>query len=466
MTRPFSRSRIGGAVGVLLIIAACTVDKPDAASDRGAGGSPETSPAVCRRTAEGEAGDLALARCLATPELAPSDAAAASPVVVYFDRSGSMRGFLDPNYPTRVPTDYRAVIDRLVVGLRPARGFSFGNALRTADPTLATLGNRDFYSDRDTQTEQVFTEIARDSAGTESHIIVTDGRRGSPTAADAQYVRMREQAMRWVERGGSFVVATSLAPFTTVASDPSGCHRSADAAATEPQTCPLYVFGFIAAGDERRITTALASVFEHMFVWPAPVIPPGALTLIPDDPDRRDLRVERRWASAAGGTPIMRVRGDSATNRTLTAVIALRDSASAEGRAYAALLEDQGARITLYSRALTPAAAAQPWREVEARGALVRAVDPAAEASTGPRRGQAIALVSRGPRGPMSMFRVDLVPTGDPLWLDEFAARDASDVVRTYGLGRLFEGFRAQAGGSAGATDAPRPFGRFFIVAS
>ena len=421
---------------------------------------------MCRRTADGEAGDLALARCLATPELTPKDGAAASPVVVYFDRSGSMRGFLDPKYPTRVPTDYRAVIDRLVVGLRPARGFSFGNALRTAEPTLATLGNRNFYSDRDTQTEQVLTEIARDSTGSESHIIVTDGRRGSPTAGDAQYVRMRDHAMRWVERGGTFVVATSLAPFTTVASDPSGCHRSADAAATEPQTCPLYVFGFIAAGDEQRIATALASVFEHMFVWPSPVIPAATLTLATDDPDRRDLRIERRWASAAGGTPIMRVRGDSATNRTLTAVIALRDTTSAENRAYAAMLKDQGARIALYSRALTPAAAGQPWRQVEARGALVRAVDPATDAPGDAGSGPAIALVSRGPRGPLSMFRVDLVPTGEPLWLDAFAASDASDVVRTYGLGRLFEGFRAQAAGSTGTADAPRSFARFFIVAS
>lgn len=463
MSRPFAGARRGTVVGISFIIAACTVEKSDAGSGRGAAGKADTTPAVCRRTAEGEAGDLALARCLATPELIPDDPSTGSPVVVYFDRSGSMRGFLDPKYPTRVPTDYRAVIDRLVVGLRPTRGFSFGTALKPADPTLATLGNLTFYSDRDTQTEQVFTEIARDTASAESHIIVTDGRRGSPTAADAQYVRMREQAIRWVERGGTFVVATSLAPFTTVASDPSGCRRSADAG-TEPQTCPLYVFGFIAAGDETRITTALAAVFEHVFVWPAPVIPPDALTLIPDDPERRDLRIERRWASAAKGTPIMRVRGDSATNRTLTATIALRDTAAAEARAHAALLKDQGMRIALYSRALTPAAAAQPWREIEARGALVRAVDAGAPGET--RSGQAIALVSRGPRGPISMFRVDLVPTGVPLWLDQFDASDASDVVRTYGLGRLFEGFRAQAAGGAGASDSPRSFGRFFIVAS
>jgi hypothetical protein len=279
-------------------------------------------------------------------------------------------------------------------------------------------------------------------------------------------VRMREHATRWVARGGSFVVATSLAPFQTVATDPSGCHRSATAAAGEPQTCPLYLFGFVAPGDERRITTSLASVFEHLFVWPAPTIPAGALTLVPADPDRRDLRIERRWASAPNGTPIMRVRGDSATNRTLTATIAVRDTSSADARAYAALLRDQGARIELYSRGFTAAAAAQPWRPVEARGALVRASDAAPADVAGTMLRHGIDLVTRGARGPVTMFRVDLVPTGAPLWLEQFAAKDAGDVVRTYGLGRLFEGFRAQASGSAGPDERLRPLSRFFIVAS
>jgi hypothetical protein len=467
--RPVSMHHSMTMAVALVLSIGCSTDQPPRTSNGKSPASTDAPAAVCRRTAEGEAGDLALARCLATPELIPADATGDSPVVVYFDRSGSMRGFLDPNYPTRLATDYRSVIDRLVVGLRPTRGFSFGNALRPADPTLATLGNRDFYTDRDTQTEQVLAEIGRDTASRETHIIVTDGRRGSPTTADAQFVRMREHATRWVERGGSFVVATSLAPFQTVAADPSGCHRSTTSAAGEPQTCPLYVFGFVAPGDERRITTALASVFEHLFVWPTPTIPAGALTLVPADPDRRDLRIERRWVSAANGTPVMRVRGDSATNRALTATIALRDTASAESRAYAAMLRDQGARTQLYSRAFTPAAADQPWRPVDARGALVRGSDEAETEAGGTEIAppqHRLVFVTRGPRGPVTMFRVDLVPTGVPLWLDEFAAKDAGDVVRTYGIGRLFEGFRAQAQGSAGAKGETRPLSRFFIVAS
>ncbi len=449
----------------LAIVVACAPDRPPA--EHGEPKTPEAGPgtSVCQRTASGEAGDLALARCLATPELVPDESSGAGRVVVYFDRSGSMRGFLDPAHPTRIPTDYRSVIDRLVVGLRPAAGFSFGSALRPADPTLATFGNRAFYTDRDTQTEQVFAEIARDTARVTTHIIVTDGRRGSPSSGDAQFVRMRELADRWIAQGGSFVVAASLAPFQTVASDPSGCRRSDVGGASEPQTCPLYVFGFVAPGDAKRVASTLSGVFQHMFVWPAPTIPPAELALTPADPDRRDLRVERRWASASKGTPIVRIRGDSATNKVLSATLGIRDTSSAEGRTYGSILADQGSVIRLHSRAFTPEAAGHQWRPVEARGALVRATATGSHGDSVSRREAghhlSLDLVSRGPRGPITIFRADIVPGGAPEWLDDFDAADAGDVIRTYGLGRLFEGFReAVSAGKAG------PIGRLFIVAS
>ena len=448
---PFAvRDIVRITTGALLM--ACT---PDRSPEPGTRGGAATASSGCQRTAQGEAGDLELARCLATPELPAERSTGKSPVTVYFDRSGSMRGFLDPSYPTRIRTDYRSVIDRLVVGLAPARGFSFGAELRPIEPTLATLGARDFYSDKDTRTEQALAEIGRDTARAASHIIVGDGRRGSPTAGDAQFVRMRELADRWIAGGGSFVVATSLAPFKTVASDPSGCRRASAAAESEQQSCPLYAFGFIAPGDGARIAATLASVFEHVFVWPPPTLPAADLTVTPTEPNRRDIRVERRWASAAKGTPIVRVRGDSATNKTLTATIALRDTSAAEGRGYAAILASQDVEIRAYSRAFTPAAATQEWVPVEARGALVR---PGTRAGAG---NLTLDFVTRGARGPVSMYRIDLIPGGTPAWLDRFDAEDASDVVRTYGLGRLFESFRTRAQGGDVA-----PLGRFFIVAS
>jgi hypothetical protein len=432
-----------------LLISCTTEQAPDAATR---GGSNAAS--VCQRTARGEAGDLALARCLATPELTAPTKSAKAPVTVYFDRSGSMRGFLDPSYPTRVRTDYRSVIDRLVVGLAPSGGFSFGSELRTIEPTLATLGDRGFYTDKDTRTEQALAVIARDSVGASSHILVGDGRRGSPTSGDGQFVRMRELADRWIEQGGSFIVATSLAPFKTVATDPSGC-RGPATATTEPQTCPLYAFGFIAPGDGARVTATLASVFEHVFVWPAPTIPPADLTITPTDPSRRDIRLERRWAAAAEGTPVVRVRGDAATNNTLAATITLRDTSTAEGHGYAEILEGQNVDIRIWSRGFTPAAATHEWMPVEARGALVR---PGSRAEDGT---LSLDFVTRGATAPTSMYRIDLVPTGAPSWLEQFDAEDATDVVRTYGLGRLFESFRARAKGGEAT-----PLGRFFIVAS
>ena len=450
---PHPKSGIVASLAMAMLVGGCTQDRPRDPAERGGAAAGASG---CQRSAQGEAGDLELARCLATPELLAEASGGKSPVTVYFDRSGSMRGFLDPSYPTRIRTDYRSVIDRLVVGLAPARGFSFGSELRRIEPTLATLGARDFYSDGDTRTEQALAEIARDSARAGSHIIVGDGRRGSPSAGDAQYVRMRELADRWIEGGGSFVVATSLAPFKTVTSDPSGCRE----ARTPPtgdhlQTCPLYAFGFVARGDGARIAATLASVFEHVFTWPSPTIPPADLAVMPADPGRRDVRLERRWASAPKGTPIIRVRGDSATNNTLTATIAIRDTSTAEGRGYAAILASQEVQIQAYTRSFTPAAATQAWVPVETRGALVR------PGTRTPNGDLTLDFVTRGARGPVSIYRIDLVPGGTPSWLERFDAEDASDVVRTYGLGRLFESFRtrAQAGNMA-------PFGRFFIVAS
>src|SRR5688572_19089223 len=265
MRRPLHpKARILSQVAAGALLTSCTTEKtPDPATRGGAA----AATSVCARSAQGEAGDLTLARCLATQELVPEKDAENAPVTVYFDRSGSMRGFLDPSYPTRIRTDYRSVIDRLVVGLTPSRGFSFGSELRPIEPTLATLGARDFYSDKDTRTEQAFAEIGRDTVRASSHIIVGDGRRGSPTAGDAQYVRMRELADRWIAGGGSFVVATSLAPFKTVATDPSGCRASTVPTTGDLQTCPLYAFGFIAPGDGARIVATLAGVFQHVFVW-------------------------------------------------------------------------------------------------------------------------------------------------------------------------------------------------------
>jgi hypothetical protein len=50
---------------------------------------------------------------------------------------------------------------------------------------------------------------------------------------------------------------------------------------------------------------------------------------------------------------------------------------------------------------------------------------------------------------PRYLYRLELHPAGEPSWLEAFDAENASDALRTYGLGRLFESFRARDPGTA-----------------
>ncbi|HLL83293.1 MAG TPA: hypothetical protein VK420_11600, partial [Longimicrobium sp.] len=104
------------------------------------------------------------------------------PVAVYADRSRSMRGFLDPAYPTRV--DYRSVIDGLQARLGPRRVYGFGSSVRLEpNAGLDVLGSRDFYGDRDTEMEDALDSIARDTLLAWSHVVIGDARRSNPDLA-------------------------------------------------------------------------------------------------------------------------------------------------------------------------------------------------------------------------------------------------------------------------------------------
>lgn len=365
-----------------------------------------------------------------------------------------MRGFLDPEYPTRVATDYRSVIDRVVVGLRPTAGYSFGAAIREIEPTLATLGSRTFYSDRDTRLEDVLTRVGQDTAFSQAYLVIGDGRRGSPDLANGQFVRMRALADRWIGAGGSFLVATSMAPFRTVQSDPSGC-RQGEGEDASGQTCPLYAFAFIPPGASLGVASALVPAFEHIFVWPALPVEPDAVTLEADG-QRPDVRLERQWQRTSAGTPIVRVRGPQPTQQWLTARVTLRDTTTPEAKAVLASLAGQGTRLILRSRRFAPEAASRSWQQ-SATGAatLVRPT---------PERPLSVDVVTRGAQGTPSAFRVDVVPNGEPSWLSSFDAEDASDRLRTYGIGRLFESFRKRAADQS-ATDTGA-IARFFLVAN
>jgi hypothetical protein len=396
--------------------------------------------AACPSRRSGEVVDLAAAQSMAvdSPLVTWPAAGGTRPVLLYVDRSQSMRGFLDPEYPARVATDYRSVLDGFDARLRPSRVFGYGDdVLPTESAGLGVLGSRDFYADGNTELDRVFPLVDADSALGSTHVIIGDGRRGSPDAANGQYVRMRALAERWIEKGGTFIVAASAAPFRPVENDPAGCRASGDAAG---QTCPLYAFAFVAPGEQGRVAAALAAVFQNLYVTPLPAV--GGAEVRMASEGRAEITLEPEWTAAADGTPIVRVRGRAQTNQPLRATLALRDTTSPAGRA--ALLALRGRRLVpvLAVRTLGPDPAASPWSPSAAAGALMQ---PSAEDPF------AYDFISRGTgkEASRSLYRLQLHPAGDPSWLDAFDAESAGDALRTYGLGRLFESFVAADPASA-----------------
>jgi hypothetical protein len=385
--------------------------------------------AECPPKTGGEPADLRHAKAMATGDSLAvwPEADAGRPVVLYVDRSQSMRGFLDPAYPGRVATDYRSVIDGFDARLKPSQVYGFGNEVAATGQGLGVLGNKEFYGDANTEIEEVFPLISGDSAAASTHVIIGDGRRGNPDAANGQFVRMRALAEQWIDGGGSFIVASSAAPFRPVANDPAGCRASGDA---DQQTCPLYAFAFVAPGDQGRVAPALASVFQNLYVTPLPAVPGSGVAMT--SRGSAEINLEPGWESTVDGTPIVRVRGKTATNTPLRASLVLDDTTSPRGRAMLASLRGRRLVPALAVRTLADNPAASPWRASPARGGLMRpTADPFA-----------YEFISRGSDGPRYLYRLQLHPAGEPSWLEAFDAASAGDALRTYGLSRLFESFR------------------------
>jgi hypothetical protein len=426
-----------GAVAILtgLVLANCT-------------GAKSEEPCAAGQTS-GVAAERAKAQCLAEPALTRPTASATEKrdVILYLDRSASMQGFLDPEYPTRVKTDFRSVLDAVIAGLRPREVRSYGSGVAPASASIGVLGNKAFYQDRDTKMEEVIALIRKDTGELSSHLIIGDGRRGSPATADDQYVQLRDAAAKWVDAGGYFLVASSNAPFKTVESDPSGC-RKATIGAEAAQTCPIYLFAFIPKDDAPRIASAVTDVFEHLYMWPTPGVPTGAVVLRPVQ-GLRKLNVNAIWGRAVDGSPIIRT---SAHERTVTPNLFMIDvdTTAMWGKAYKHLLEGQETSISLFSRSLN-GDRKQGWPPMTTAG-LIR------PAPSAPRT---VDIASLGDGDANSLVRVDLVPTGQPSWLSLVEATDAKDAVRTYGIGRLFEMFRQGAKQSL-----PVPVARVYLVSN
>lgn len=363
------------------------------------------------------------------------------PVAVYADRSGSMRGFLDPAYPNR--NDYRSVIDGLQARLSPQRVYGFGSSVRQQPGAgLDVLGNRAFYDDANTQMEQVIDSIAVDSSREWNHLIVGDGRRSDPNLAYRQFVRMRELALRWTEGGGTFLVAVSRAPFTPVQGDPSGCHAGpAGASGSSPRTCPLYAFVFAAPGDGMRIAGVLSDRFEHVWAYPMATLPLGRLTLRQDG-GADGVTFDPSWVPEGASAAVPKIEGETPATTPLR--LRLEPADSSPAALVATLLRGQRSSGTLFSRTVTADDPPPAWRRHDGKVGPVR-VTPDGRALTvfSPGGDDCKAAKASDPCG--MLYRLDLRPAGTPVWLAEFEAAEAADLERTFGLGRLFEPFIPQA---------------------
>jgi hypothetical protein len=348
--------------------------------------------------------------------------ALAHPVAVYADRSRSMRGFLDPAYPTRA--DYRSVIDGLQARLGPRRVYGFGSSVR------------EFYGDRDTEMEEALDSIARDTLLAWSHVVIGDARRSNPDLAHRQFLRMRDLALRWTRSRGIFLVAVSRAPFRPVQGDPSGCHAaSASAPADSARQCPLYAFVFAAPGDGIRIAAELAGLFEHVWVYPLPTAPLAAVALQPGEAEP-GVQYDAAWLSDPVIVP--KLEADSPATKPFHADLVATDTSSREGRLLARLLA-AGARLELFAASVTAdSAALPPWGRQNGRAGPVRV--GAGAAGVDVFGGDACTSVDEdAPCG--VLVRLEARAPAAPPWLARFEAREAADAERTFGLGRLFEPF-------------------------
>jgi hypothetical protein len=434
---------------VVLCIAIGAVAACDTTDGKGA--PPPTNSVVsvgCAQlpTDSGEARDLAIAKCIVRHDtLHGWTSEAPRSVVLFLDHSGSMAGFLDPNYSTQ-RTDFRSVLDGILAGLHPSHVYLYGTTLQPAEVSLGALGQASLYDDNNTNLELALDSVAHDGKLTSDFIIVGDGRRGDPDVANGQYTHIRDRATQWINAGGVFAVAVSRAPFHVVPDDPSGCRTSKEA---KLKTCPLYAFAFIAPGDVGRVASILAGVFEHLCVWPVPAIAPGEWTL--NATSSADFMVERGWLPGTGMPTerVARVRTQGSPNKTLVAALLLADSTSAGGRAQAAVLRSLHLVASIRVKGLDSGAATRPWTPVQG-AAQVRSKD-----SLISKNSLAFEFVSRSADGARSIYRVDLLPDATPAWAGEFAAVNRDDAQNTFGLDVLFRGLA-----QVGLTSA----GRFYIV--
>jgi hypothetical protein len=161
---------------------------------------------------------------------------------------------------------------------------------------------------------------------------------------------------------------------------------------------------------------------------------------------RPDLTFEPRWKRSPPGI----ARGQAFVNNPVRARLELAGNENARTRVAREALAGHELRSQVFVRPLQEVGAHSQWSPVSGSGSLVRV--PSGEP-------QALEFLSHGRMAERHLYKIELFPTGEASWLEDFDAESAEDEVRTYGLGRLFELFRSLA-----QLGNPGPVQRAYVV--
>ncbi len=422
-----------------VLVSSCSPASDGAPSEGAIAGKPR----ICRaQPANTESGLQSLARCFLRANATTDSVAMPSETHLYVDLSGSMAGFLDPDYSTN-EHDFGSVLDTIFLRLGPSKVFGYGRGLRdlsSPQGMLGQLGKRQLYTENQTRIDLAIKQIALDSMLALTHVIIGDGRRDTPDQARQQFGEMVELANAWVAKGGTFFVAVSRAPFRTVQNDPSGCRRTRTISARE-QRCPLYSFGFIPPGEVSRVVPLFAAAFEDIFVWPMPA--DLGVEVLPDsgvvsDPLARPAFLPR-WVSFGPSGTISRFKSTGVMKRHQPLHFEAFDVDHGAVDWHRAVLSRSSYEIKAYSvglgQMLDGKSVTLRWRpyDLSPKTGLVH-LDRDDSA------GRQLSARAIGKDGSPTLVKFELVARPAPLWMGEYSAANVRDPIRTFGLHLLFVG--------------------------
>jgi hypothetical protein len=264
-------------------------------------------------------------------------------------------------------------------------------------------------------------------------VILTDGRRGSGGSALAQYKRLGELARSWSsdsapdERAGLFAIAALNAPFRQKPGDHTGCWA---AQSSTVRRCPLYAFVFAPRAGATRLLAALREMPSEVYI--APTFTDTSITVV-EDRTASARRGALLTYSASATEPLRLIYHAQHPDGIDSTTVAINVDASASSARFSI---DDSLRVLLFAAPLTTGGAL--WTPIQnSSGAWVKPLLITRERQT-LNVHVGLGLRARAQLQP-TVYRVELVSTGRPSWLEQFDASEPSDGSRTYGLSSLFE---------------------------